>query len=250
MKKGNILNSEISCVISKMGHTDFIVLADCGLPIPDEVLRIDLALELGKPSFLEVLKVVLSELYVEKFLFAEEIKTHNKNTYDEAISILKYSNFTEEEYEECNKILGEDLHPDKIKMLEQISHLELNYDEFEKFKSFIRTLSSDENYVNAFINEISISDTDPKIINLVKGKVFHWINEKWRLNIDNLKVFNEVLAPIDSLDKFKLFKKFPKEQHSVSHEVFKKECKGAKAIIRTGEDTPYSNVILYSGVIF
>lgn len=36
----------------------------------------------------------------------------------------------------------------------------------------------------------------------------------------------------------------------VSHEVFKKLTKETKAIIRTGECTPYTNIILQSGVNF
>jgi D-ribose pyranase len=36
----------------------------------------------------------------------------------------------------------------------------------------------------------------------------------------------------------------------VSHEEFKKATGDAKAIIRTGEFTPYANVILKSGVVF
>ena len=36
MKKQGILNSDISRVLSYMGHTDCIAVGDCGLPIPDE----------------------------------------------------------------------------------------------------------------------------------------------------------------------------------------------------------------------
>ena len=36
----------------------------------------------------------------------------------------------------------------------------------------------------------------------------------------------------------------------VTHERLKELTRNARAIIRTGEATPYSNVILYSGVIF
>lgn len=36
----------------------------------------------------------------------------------------------------------------------------------------------------------------------------------------------------------------------VSHETFKQLTKEAKAIIRTGEATPYSNIILQSNVLF
>jgi len=36
----------------------------------------------------------------------------------------------------------------------------------------------------------------------------------------------------------------------VTHERLKELTRNARAVIRTGEATPYSNVILYSGVIF
>jgi D-ribose pyranase len=36
----------------------------------------------------------------------------------------------------------------------------------------------------------------------------------------------------------------------VPHEKLKELSCQARAVIRTGENTPYSNVILYSGVIF
>ncbi|NLZ54216.1 MAG: D-ribose pyranase, partial [Thermoanaerobacteraceae bacterium] len=55
MKKRELLNSEISYLISKLGHTDTIVISDAGLPVPKGVQRIDLALIPGKPSFLDVL---------------------------------------------------------------------------------------------------------------------------------------------------------------------------------------------------
>jgi D-ribose pyranase len=34
------------------------------------------------------------------------------------------------------------------------------------------------------------------------------------------------------------------------HDEFKRLCEQAKAVIRTGECSPYANVILHSGVIF
>lgn len=51
MKRHGVLNSEIAAVLASLGHTDKIVIADCGLPVPEGVKRIDLAIELGKPSF-------------------------------------------------------------------------------------------------------------------------------------------------------------------------------------------------------
>lgn len=36
----------------------------------------------------------------------------------------------------------------------------------------------------------------------------------------------------------------------VPHEELKRLCKGARAMVRTGECTPYMNVLLYAGVAF
>ena len=43
---------------------------------------------------------------------------------------------------------------------------------------------------------------------------------------------------------------FIPEVEYVSHEELKKMTKDCKAVIRTGETTPYSNIILQSGCIF
>lgn len=40
------------------------------------------------------------------------------------------------------------------------------------------------------------------------------------------------------------------EMDELSHEAFKQELTDVKAVIRTGEMTPYANCILHAGVIF
>ena len=82
MKKNGILNSEISKLLSDLGHTDQIAIADAGLPVPDGVKKIDLALKLGTPSFIEVLEEVLKDMAVEKVILAEEIKVDNESQLD------------------------------------------------------------------------------------------------------------------------------------------------------------------------
>lgn len=82
MKKNGILNSEISKLLSDLGHRDQITIADVGLPVPDGVKKIDLALKLGKPSFIEVLEEVLKDMAVEKVILAEEIKVDNESQLD------------------------------------------------------------------------------------------------------------------------------------------------------------------------
>lgn len=83
MKKSGILNSEISKVLADLGHTDTIIIADCGLPIPQGVKKIDLSLELGKPSFLEVLDIVQRDMIIEKVTLASEIVEQNKSLFNQ-----------------------------------------------------------------------------------------------------------------------------------------------------------------------
>jgi D-ribose pyranase len=131
MKKQGILNSHIAEVLANLGHTDTIVIADCGLPIPDGVKRIDLSLKIGTPGFIETLEAILDDMEVEQVTIADEIYENNP----------KMMSFIEEKFN--------------------------------------------------------------------KGQI-----------------------------------------QSVTHEDFKKKTELAKAVIRTGEATPYANIILHAGVIF
>lgn len=89
MKKNGIINADISRVLSYMGHTDTLAVGDCGLPIPDETERIDLALKLGVPSFMEVLREIVKEIKIEKVVLAEEIKSQNPNVHQEILALVK-----------------------------------------------------------------------------------------------------------------------------------------------------------------
>ncbi|MGN9866829.1 D-ribose pyranase [Bacillus swezeyi] len=77
MKKHGILNSQIAKLLADLGHTDIIVIADAGLPVPPGVPKIDLALKLGTPSFKEVTQLVAEEMAIEKVTAAKEIETAN-----------------------------------------------------------------------------------------------------------------------------------------------------------------------------
>ncbi|MFQ5795051.1 MAG: D-ribose pyranase [Candidatus Bipolaricaulia bacterium] len=81
MKKQGILNERVSAVLARLGHTDWLAIADCGLPIPDGVERIDLALVQGIPRFQDVVQAIASELVVEKVILAQETQSHNPDCY-------------------------------------------------------------------------------------------------------------------------------------------------------------------------
>ncbi|GAB7268782.1 D-ribose pyranase [Dickeya ananatis] len=88
MKKGVLLHSDISSVISQLGHTDQIVIADAGLPIPATTARIDLALTHNVPGFLQVLDVVTAEMQVEAAILAQEIIEKNTTLHEALLKQL------------------------------------------------------------------------------------------------------------------------------------------------------------------
>ncbi|CRG51906.1 D-ribose pyranase [Yersinia pseudotuberculosis] len=88
MKKGVLLNADISAVISRLGHTDQIVIGDAGLPIPATTTRIDLALTRGVPGFLQVVDVVTQEMQVENAYLAEEIVKNNPQLHEALLVLL------------------------------------------------------------------------------------------------------------------------------------------------------------------
>ncbi|PIC79972.1 D-ribose pyranase [Sporosarcina sp. P18a] len=83
MKKHGMINRDIAAVLAKMGHTDQLTIADCGLPIPEGVPCIDLSYTLGKPGFTEILLELMKDFQAEKVYIASEIKVENPAVYSE-----------------------------------------------------------------------------------------------------------------------------------------------------------------------
>ncbi len=68
-----MLHARLLMVLAELGHTETLVIADAGLPIPSVVERIDLALVPSVPGFVETLRAVLGELAIESAVVAEEM---------------------------------------------------------------------------------------------------------------------------------------------------------------------------------
>lgn len=107
MRKTTLLNSNIGTVISNMGHTDMLAIGDCGLPIPRETERIDIALIKGVPTFLDTLKVILQELQIEEVLIAAETKEVSPKLYEEIIKVIGEVKVTFISHEELKEDLKE-----------------------------------------------------------------------------------------------------------------------------------------------
>ncbi len=79
----------MSYLVATLGHTDEITICDAGLPIPEEVQRIDLALAHGIPSFIDTVKVILTESQIEGVVIAEEFQTVSPELHSLLIKELK-----------------------------------------------------------------------------------------------------------------------------------------------------------------
>jgi D-ribose pyranase len=116
MKKGALLNSGISSLISTLGHKDEFTICDAGLPIPSEVERLDLALTMGTPSFIETVRVVLLEAQIEGVILAEEFKKVSPDCHGALLELL-----AEEEIKTAKSISIEYLPHESFKQATQKS---------------------------------------------------------------------------------------------------------------------------------
>lgn len=90
MKRGGLINSVLLGEIGLLGHGDVFVVADAGLPIPRDVVRVDLAIKPGLPSLLDVVDAILSEgVVVERVVLAEEIRSKSPGIHAKILSLLE-----------------------------------------------------------------------------------------------------------------------------------------------------------------
>jgi D-ribose pyranase len=87
VKKSRILNKYLNLAIADLGHTDYIIIADAGFPIPDDAKRIDLAIEKDKPGIIEILELVMSDLIYEECIVAEEQKSFNPPHFEKVTAL-------------------------------------------------------------------------------------------------------------------------------------------------------------------
>ena len=106
MKKDRLLNPHILEAVASLGHTEYFVIADCGLPVPKGVKVVDISLTAGKPSFTDTLEAVNSELVSESYIVASEIETVNPSKLAEIKEILGDMPHTSVPHEEFKKLLA------------------------------------------------------------------------------------------------------------------------------------------------
>lgn len=72
--------------VAALGHTEYLCIADCGLPVPKGVKVIDVSVTAGIPAFMDVLSAVNQELVSECYILASEIDAANPAIKGEIIS--------------------------------------------------------------------------------------------------------------------------------------------------------------------
>jgi D-ribose pyranase len=89
MKTSGVLHPELLELLAAAGHGDLIVLADAGLRIPEDKLRLDLGVTCGVPSMAQVLAAVRQELVIEAAVVASEFSDWNPDVFDEVTALLE-----------------------------------------------------------------------------------------------------------------------------------------------------------------
>ena len=74
MRSGTIWHPRLVAIITALGHTETIVLADAGLAAPAGIEVVELLWTRGQPPLLPVLSAVLAEMDVEHATIAEETR--------------------------------------------------------------------------------------------------------------------------------------------------------------------------------
>ena len=74
-------NPELIAQIAAIGHTEYLVIADAGLPVPNGVKVIDLSVVRGVPTFEQVLSAVREELVSDAYIVAGEMPGKSPELY-------------------------------------------------------------------------------------------------------------------------------------------------------------------------
>ena len=77
MLKSGILNPQLNSLLSRVRHTNTLVIADRGFPFWPEIETVDLSLVDDIPRVLDVLRAVRENFSIGQFFMAEEFLQHN-----------------------------------------------------------------------------------------------------------------------------------------------------------------------------
>jgi len=88
MLRTGILNPQLNSLLSRIRHTNTLVIADRGFPFWPQIETIDLALVDGIPTVLDVLNALAPNFIIGKAWMAAEFRDHNSRQLLESFSKL------------------------------------------------------------------------------------------------------------------------------------------------------------------
>ncbi|HDK25920.1 MAG TPA: D-ribose pyranase [Candidatus Atribacteria bacterium] len=90
MKTNGILHNDLARLVARLGHGDMLVITDRGFPFPrhEKTECIDVSVGRNLPKFIDVVKVVLKELEIEKVIIADETKDISPHVYKELKDVV------------------------------------------------------------------------------------------------------------------------------------------------------------------
>ena len=86
MLKTGILNPQINSLLSRVRHTNTLVIADRGFPFWPDLETVDISLVDGIPTVLDVLRAIRPAFVIGKAWMAEEFLQHNTQETCEAFA--------------------------------------------------------------------------------------------------------------------------------------------------------------------
>ncbi len=83
MLKSGILNPAINDLLSRVRHTNMLVIADRGFPYWPMIETVDLALIDDIPTVLQVLQAIRTNFVIGEIMMAQEFRDHNSPAVQE-----------------------------------------------------------------------------------------------------------------------------------------------------------------------
>src|SRR3954469_19491704 len=79
MLKGGILNPAVNCLLSRVRHTNTLVISDRGFPFWPTIETVDISLIDDLPRVLDVLRAVRANFVIGRVFMAEEFRGANSS---------------------------------------------------------------------------------------------------------------------------------------------------------------------------
>ena len=82
MRKPGIWNAQLMCELTKLRHTEKLMICDAGFPVPEGAVLVDVSLAEGVPTVEQVLRALCGEMLFEAVAFPEVFTQFHSDLYE------------------------------------------------------------------------------------------------------------------------------------------------------------------------